>query len=397
MFIKKSLQIVQKIPRSYFFFGIFCSLFVILMLYVEVRNGKFWTNDLKVYYEATIDFFNGNNPYTKSYGLDTGYFKYPPSTLYFFLFLSQFTYFTAQVLHSIILLTSLFVSVVTLHKTLQFQEITRKKFSWVLYVAFSFIAIHVVREFHMGNVNLILLVLFVLGLNAFDNKKLVQFAFFWSLMVILKPIVILAFIPILFFKQWKVIGLMIGFGMLFLFLPMVHKGSEGGWNLWMDWFKSISLHGDYIISENSIKYLTNYYIGIDSAWIPSLIGLIILVGIMVWIKIRYEDESTDFREWAALFMAFTPSFFVTDTEHFLLSLPLILIILKKIIQLRVYYYWILFLIVMTPFALKSNDLLGSELAAFANEKGVIGLSNLLVVLLFVLFLVIQKKAIFKST
>jgi hypothetical protein len=367
------------------------------MLYVEVRNGKFWTNDLKVYYEATIDFFNGNNTYTKSYGLDTGYFKYPPTTLYFFLFLSQFTYFTAQVLHSIVLLISLFVSVVTLHKTLQFQENTSKKYSWVLYIAFSFIAIHVVREIHMGNVNLILLVLFVLGLNAFDNKKLVQFALFWSLMVILKPIVILAFIPILFFKQWKIIGLMIGFGMLFLILPMLHKGFDGGLVLWMDWFKSISLHGDYIISENSIKYLTNYYTGIDSAWIPSLIGLIILVGIMVWIKIRYKDESTDFMEWAALFMAFTPSFFVTDTEHFLLSLPLILIIIKKIIQLKIYYYWILFLIIITPFALKSNDLLGSELAAFANEKGVIGLSNLLVVLLFILLLVIQKKAIFKST
>ena len=59
---KPSLNLFSKIPRAYYFFGIFCLLFVVLMVSVEINNGKFWTNDFVVYFGATKDYFSGNNP-----------------------------------------------------------------------------------------------------------------------------------------------------------------------------------------------------------------------------------------------------------------------------------------------------------------------------------------------
>ena len=43
-------------------FWFFVIAFIALFTFVEFNNGKLWTNDFKVYYLATIDFFKGNDP-----------------------------------------------------------------------------------------------------------------------------------------------------------------------------------------------------------------------------------------------------------------------------------------------------------------------------------------------
>lgn len=376
------IKFIKGIPRSYYFFGIFCLLFTALMIFVEIKNGKFWTNDFKVYYDATNDFFSGNSPYIKPYGLGSGFFKYPPTTLYFFLIVSKFSYFTAQIIHASVLLIALIIGITGLHKILFYQTIDQRKKRGLLYLSFVFIAVHLVREFHMGNVNLVLFALFVLGLKAFIAKKSFQLALFWSLMVILKPIVILAFIPLLFFQQWKTIFAMMGLGSVFLIIPFIHKGWNGGINLWKEWLAAIGQHGDYIISENSFKYLSNYYFGIQSAWIPSIIGLMLLVVLFFITKQLKKLNALSFLEWSALFLAFTPNFFVTDTEHFLLSLPLILVVLRRLLLVKKALFWFTFVVLLLPFSLKSNDLMGKMISALANEAGWMGLANFALVLFF---------------
>ena len=318
----------------------------------------------------------------KPYGLGSGFFKYPPTTLYFFYLVSTFSYFTAQLIHASVLLISLIIGITGLHKLLFYKTIDHRKKRGLLYLSFVFIAVHLVREFHMGNVNLVLFALFVLGLKAFIAKKTYQLALFWSLMVILKPIVILAFIPLLFVQQWKTIFAMMCFGSVFLIIPFIHSGWNGGVKLWTDWFKAIGQHGDYIVSENSFKYLSNYYLGVHSAWIPSLIGLFILVGFLIYSRIKQRLTTVDFLEWSSLFLAFTPNFFVTDTEHFLLSLPLILVLLRRLILIKKAIFWFFYILLLLPFCLKSNDLLGKTISSIANEAGWMGLANFGLVLFF---------------
>ena len=69
------IPLLKNIPKSYFFFAGLIIAFFSLFTIVELNHDKLWTNDFRVYFDATIDYFNGNNPYVKNYGLDTGYFK----------------------------------------------------------------------------------------------------------------------------------------------------------------------------------------------------------------------------------------------------------------------------------------------------------------------------------
>jgi len=384
----------KKIPKAEVYFGIFFILFVALMVFVEINNHKFWTNDFKVYYEATQDYFAGKSPYIKNYGLDTGFFKYPPTTLYFFGLAVLLKYFIAQLLHIFILSTSFLTASFLLKKTIFSAEDKVVKFSFIIYfLGFIFIVIHIAREYHMGNVNLILLALFSLGLWYLKQQKQLNVAIFWSLMVVLKPIVILAFIPLFFFKQWKTILLMVLFGLFFLILPIAFSGGTGNIELWKAWFASVAKHGKYLSSENSLTYLTEYYFKIKSEWIPSIMILFVLVTVMLFSIYKGKKSNHDLLLWSIVLLAFTPNFFVTDTEHFVLTLPLLLTLLNYLIKTKKIIYWIIFVLLLGPFSLNSNDILGSNISDFIDKNGFMGISNIGFIVLFLLFYAKQKTRI----
>ena len=378
------IPLLKNIPKSYFFFAGLIIAFFSLFTIVELNHDKLWTNDFRVYFDATIDYFNGNNPYVKNYGLDTGYFKYPPFTLYIFKFFTFFSYGTSQLIHIFLLMTSLIISVITLkelsHKIFGFKFKTNQ--AWILFVTFLIVAIHLVREFHMGNINLYLLVLLVLGLKYIYKDKPLLTALFWSLMLILKPIMLLAVIPLVFYKKWKTIVFMAGFGLFFFLFPIFNNGWSGNLLLWSNWVKSVSSHGEYIVSQNSLTYLSTYYFGIKSEWIPSLICLAILLGLMIIRIFKGAKEDAQLIIWSAILTAFTPNFFVTDTEHFLLIIPLILFLLHLLSKTKSVTGWIMSSIGMVLFSFNSNDLWGKELSDIFDAHGVLGIGNMLFVFTF---------------
>ena len=375
----KTQSLVKRIPRGYYFFGIFCLLFVVLMVSVEINNGKFLTNDFVVYFGATKDYFSGNNPYAVSYGLDTGYFKYAPTTLYFFSPTVLVGFFPAQLIHTSLLMISLIVSMCILHRMFINEEKGKSRMG-LLYVGFALIAPHIVREFHMGNVNLLLLFLFCAGLYSLQKKKEINVAVFWSIMIVLKPIVILAFIPLVFYKKWKIIFTMGGIGLIFFFIPVIGSGFQGSMELWQGWLEAVIMHGQYIISENSLTYLLERFTGIQSAWGASIFFLLLLIGFLLWNKMK--TSSISLIEWVVVFFAFCPNFFVTDTEHFLLSLPLIMMLIKRLIEVNKWGYWIVFACFVIFFSLNINDLLGHTISNVIDENGLLGVANLAFIVLF---------------
>jgi hypothetical protein len=347
-------------------------------------NNKLWTNDFKVYFEASIDYFKGNNPYERSYGLDSGFFKYPPFTLYIFKIFGFLNFNVSQLLHLFLLMVSLVVSIMTL------KEITPKIFKfehktpqhWLLFVPFLIVVIHLVREIHMGNVNLYLLVLFVLGLKNIQNKRDFYTALCWSLMLILKPIMILSALPLVFYKKTRIILYMSGFGIFFFLFPIIDNGWEGNLTLWGNWFTSVSNHGDYIISENSLTYLTNFYFGYQSNWIPSLICLSVLVFILVYQLYQNKRSDNDLIIWAVVLTGFSPNFFVTDTEHFLLIIPTLVFSLYHLSKTKSVLSWFLFSVGILLYSFNSNDLLGRELSDHFDAYGILGIANMIFICTF---------------
>jgi Glycosyltransferase family 87 len=365
-------------------FTLFLVAFCVLFTLVELNNGRLWTNDFRVYYEATNDFFAGNNPYQHAYGLSTGFFKYPPMTLYLFSPQSWMSFGSAQLMHLVILSGALIGSMSILRNWVnQFQLFGKQTLSvGFSYLLFATVAIHLTRELHMGNVNLLLLLLFCIGIQAFISKKMLAFAFFWSLMFMLKPILILVIIPLLIYRQWKVVFMMAGIGLLFALLPVIQIGWAGNVQLWQDWFSAIAAHGDYLTSFNSIGSLVHQFTGFSSEWLFSILFVAFLTALMLRERLKGMSSISNTVIWACVLSAAVPNFFVTDTEHFLLSMPLIYLLIMQLAARRKWYWWTVFTLGMLLFSFNSSDLLGPDITDIVFNYGFLGMGNLIFIGLF---------------
>jgi hypothetical protein len=370
-----------RLSRGEWWLTIFLAAFCLLFTLVELNNHRLWTSDFQVYYEATRDFFAGNNPYVHNYGLDTGYFKYTPFTLYLFSPHTLVSFGAGQFIHLALLSLSLIVSFTVL------RRLTEKYVSAVpaglAYLVFACVAIHLTRELHLGNINLLLLLLFTLGARSLLAGKDFPPALWWSLMLILKPIMILVVLPLILQRKWKMLAYMAGFGLFFLLFPALHVGWQGNIVLWQDWLKAISAHGEYLTSFNAIGTLVQVHTGFGAGWTVALLCLGIVVFLMVRQQLKEGPNAVTAFTWAAVFAAFVPNFFVTDTEHFLLSAPLLFLLLAEL-RNAAWYYRIGFALGMLCFAFNSTDLLGSELSNVVYSNGLLGIGNLLFLLTYIL-------------
>lgn len=372
--------------RQEWIFILFLLLFCTLFVLVERNNHKLYTNDFRVYFDATHDFFAGNNPYRHAYGLETGFFKYAPFTLYLFAPQLVVSYGVGQVVHLSLLAFSLIFSLLALRRLIHpslLPKVVPIPAGW-LYLAFACAAIHLTRELHMGNVNLLLLFFFVVGLRSLLKGNDLSLAAWWSLMLVLKPIMILVLLPLLVYRKWRSVVYMGCFGLLFLVAPILHVGWTGTVQLWYDWLKAIGAHGEYLTSFNAIGTMAQTHWGIHSFWIVPFIVLGLLSAGMVGERLRFGNSAESLVAWIVVFAAFIPNFFVTDTEHFLLSLPLIFFLISELLKHKKWYYWMGFVVGMLLFAFNSNDLLGSKLSDFVYDNGFLGIGNLLFVMTFLL-------------
>jgi hypothetical protein len=295
-------------------------------------------------------------------------------------------YWLAQFIHLTLLAVSLIVSMITIRQlTDRFLSVSGKRMPvGMLYLTFLAVAIHLVRELHMGNVNLMLLILFCLGLRSFLNNKPIQIAIFWSLMLILKPIMILVVLPLLLHRGWKIISWMAAFGVFFLLFPVIHVGLSGNIALWKDWFKAISAHGDYLTSFNSIGTMVKMATGFSASWAVALLCLSVLLLLMLRDRLKSGTSIRQVLIWSVVLAAFVPNFFVTDTEHFLLSLPLIYLLLNALRENGRWYHIVIFCLAMLCFSFDSTDLLGKELSDIVYNYGFLGIGNLLFIIDFLL-------------
>ncbi|MBK6831834.1 MAG: DUF2029 domain-containing protein [Flavobacteriales bacterium] len=59
-------------------FSIIVLVVALILVVLEVINGRFWLNDFRVYHEAANALLGGEELYGVAHGLDSGYFKYAP-------------------------------------------------------------------------------------------------------------------------------------------------------------------------------------------------------------------------------------------------------------------------------------------------------------------------------
>ena len=372
-------------------FIIFSALLFLVIFVIEKINGRFWLNDFKVFYSAAEALINHEQVYGKAFGLETGFYKYSPFTLLLFTPFTLFSFESAAIMDFII---NAIVCVLIITGTQQliteyiFQD--KKKKEVALFLIFIFVINHVVRELHLGNTNLILIFLLVTSIKLELRKKSKQAGILLALVILTKPYFLILLLPFLLFKRQKAIISTLVSILIFVTISFFIFGIGGGQVLYSEWFNAMKDHTGYLASNHTLFSLMNIYWGIK---IPGSLGIVFLgiVSVASVVILRFSDlfkddevlsihkKNSTFIYYSLILIAVVPSILITDTEHFLFSLPLIALLIINISGEKFSWKMILLFIVLLMYGGNSSDIWGKSLASKFENFGMLGLSNLMLV------------------
>ena len=358
-----------------------CAVFYIL----EWVNGRDLMPDLFVYYSAAKEWMLGGEPYGQAFGLSSGYFKYSPLAMLAFVPLSFLSYKIAS---------SLFywlVVVVFIELSLRLWKHSKSLYSspsmvWVLAVVGVIVSGHLIRELHLGNINLILLFLCWLVFKAIQADKFSLAGLLLALVILFKPHFVILLPLLLLRGQLKTLLYCASAIIIGLFIPIIPEGWSGNVVLLEQWFATMQTHNVALSESVNTVYFQFARFGLPISETALVLMVLALTGgVFLWAMIRNGRllQATSERRFYVEFfvlIALIPNLTHTDTEHFIWSLPIILLLVSFVgstvngkikmlaLALALFSFW-----------LNSPDLLGKPAALWMAGSGFLGLTNLIVV------------------
>ena len=377
-------------------FALLTFLLFMTMLTFQLINERFWLHDLEVMYAAATALLENGQIYGTSVGLDTGFYKYSPFTLFFFVPYALLPYKVACILHFLITLACAMLTFPLLERIIRrYLFDNKKKYYLTLFIVLIAILIHLVRDLHLGNINMILVFLLTLSIQYLIENKYVKFGIIIAFIIITKPYFIVFVLPLLLHKKYKEILSIGAVGALSVVLSLILIGFSKGIDLYFDWFAAMLDHSSYLKSNNTIFYILNRYTGISIGTEFSflLLGIIaVITSLYFWRIIRINnknevlshEERTNRKNIALIIhlfvlIAFIPNVFITDTEHFLFSLPLISILIQYF-SIPKRFVWIpLIAFMIFLYGGNSTDMMGDYLNENYKIMGLLGIGNLMII------------------
>jgi hypothetical protein len=271
-----------------------------------------------------------------------------------------------------------------------------------LVIVALFAADHIERELHLGNVNLFLLLLCFLLMDALAKSKRIIAGLLLAILLLFKPHFIVL-VPLLI---WRIRWRELLFGFIFcgigLLLPSLYAGWKGNLELLNAWGLAIKDHNVALEnSPNTIYGLINMGINGLGLNIQSIfvigISLLLVAIFSLFYLLRSRAIQPDIQRWyleVFFVVAIIPNLTHTDTEHFIWSWPLIAFVVSIMLRIKFYGYklYILFLtIAFIPYVLNSPDIVGKPLRNLFDEGGGLGIANLLFVLLAFFLVVFHRE------
>ena len=382
-------------------FIIFSASILIAIFIVENINHRFWLNDFKVYYGAVQAFIDRTPVYNTLYSLGSGFYKYSPFTILLVLPVCLLPYKIAAIIQycllSVSIISVFLVCGYIINKYLFPGRI--KKQSLLLSIAFICVINHLVRELHLGNINVILLLLLCLSLLFNLQSKYILSGILLAIVIITKPFFALLLLPLLLRTNYKTVFSFSISILLFVLAPALLIGLTANIRLHAEWVQTLLSHNSSFPSNNTIESLVKIYINSD---IPSIFQFFIMIAACIGYLIFFfnnrseekkEPRNVDLKyrnfiiEWFAL-IAMMPSLFRTDTQHFLLALPFIMILMVYVSLSKKYLLIIFFINLVLMYGGNSSDMIGKNMSVRFNDAGILGMSNL-VIIFSVIFIYIK--------
>ena len=370
---------LKKLP--WIFIGL-CSLFFGLHIFVEINNERFWLNDLLVYYSASDAYYHGEQVYGLPFGLSSGFFKYSPFTLLVFYPYRFFSFETVKFIHLAFTLLATLTAFIIIAKQQIKGTFSFRKTNLFLILLFLIGAVHLTRELHLGNVNMLMLFASLLALVLFRREKQILTALILCFIFFMKPYFGIIILPFVAYRQWKLPAYVALSAIVFLMVQVL----IGGWNdtilLYQSWLEAMQGHNNHDGGMQTIGSILNTYLNVDIGTKGSFLLIVaIATGYMLvrWFKYPLKDTDT-LNVDVYLLLAIIPNLVITDSEHFLYALPLIGFLLKRLMSKAFSWKVVLFILLVFTYGANSTDLLGKELAQTYNQYAFLGLANLALVI-----------------
>ncbi len=370
----------------------FAVVIILLDFLVENINGRFWLNDFKVYYLAAKALLTDQQVYGVPFGLSSGFYKYSPFTLFFVFPYCVVPFETARVIHFFVLgliIISVFFVIRAVYRDYYPYKATKSE-NLILSLSFIAVLIHFVKELHLGNINVALLLLLCLSLYMMLKSRWVLAGILFTMAILTKPFFLILILPLIFRKKWNVLASAGGTLIVAFLLPGLFFGFLKNFQLHLEWISTMFAHNANYPGHHSIQCLIQYYINPN---VPNAFQyVIILGGGLLFLVVHYFNRISEKKqgdtvivqnsglifEWFLL-IAVLPSLVKTDSEHFLASLPLIMLIIYYLFKIKQIIPTLAFIVLIFFYGANSNDLLGTELCDIFYDHGDIGISNLLLI------------------
>ncbi len=384
---------LKKIKFRFPEFGWILALFFVVFFMLQLKNDRFELNDFKVYYLAMQNFIKGDAIYGISFGLDSGFYKYSPFALLPFTVFYYLPFIIAAIIYYFLVATAI---ILVLYKTFQLLKLifnyTTAKQSTLLYLTTLILLSHFYRELHLGNVNLLLLLLYIVSLEKIVENKQYTAGILMGIGLLFKLHFIVLLPVLLLFRKFKAsVSMLIAF-VAGLFLPALLLGFEANNVLLKTWLDTMKSHNSSISSSaDTIYALINKVLsigGIQQQGILFSMVILLLLGIF-FLWVIYKDKHTipmhsEIQRFTLVYLlaiAVIPIITVTDSEHFLFSLPIVMLSLFMLFSKSYIPLLGKVLVIMAYVFYGGNwhDAWGHTISVFFTQNGFLGLGNMMLI------------------
>ena len=376
----------MKLPSKYFFS--FIAFVFALILSLEIINGRFWLNDFRVYYGAADAYVHGEQVYQRVFGEDTGLYKYSPVLLWVFAPATLVPYFVACILHYVLIAFAFVFSIrLAFRLAAEYFEIDNKYKIPVLLATTIFTLNHLFRELHLGNVNVILVFILLLAFHLQERKQYKFSGFLFALAVLAKPYLVVLFIPFLIAKKFTLIRTSVIATLLIVILFTLGNGIASSIHLQQEWILGMMNHSEFLVSTNTFQSILAIWFSANLSGLQAA-GLLLLLVFFVFFasrrkNIRAFNRKEEYLLFAVL-LASIPCLVITDTEHFLFALPLIVLLVAQALQLKHKGLLLLSLVFLVAYGINLGDVIGDRYSVALEHSGVLGIGNIALIVISIL-------------
>lgn len=321
------------------------ALIALVLFIVEQVNGRFWLNDFRVYYGAGEALLNGKPLYGVAHGLDSGVFKYAPLLALVYAPISLLPYSIAASIQYLLITLAFIDGARRIDSIVRTRFIGDKAEGYLpLFLIALTCIVHLHRELHLGNINMMLLWTLAVALERLLRGQARIGGVLLGLVMLAKPHFLILAPLLVLHGKWKTLAAALVALLTGIALPTIVLGWAGNLMVHAEWVSEMAKHnagliytgGDDHRAVNTIYSFVHRTL-LKDMFAPSnteayalLVVIACAVGCFVWWNKKRRVQEAFSVEYFVL-VALVPSLTLTDTEHFLLAMPLVTYIVHRLV------------------------------------------------------------------